>query len=106
MFPHEKKLRDGDAVGFFQPFPQAAAGERNNGFRGEHPCVQKRNDAGNDYAAFLNRGGSPVLIKAVTMFTGKVGEVNFLTGDDLLDGKELVAGVGAPGFVEPFFVRG
>ena len=106
VFPHEKKLRDGDAVGFFQAFPQAAAGERNNGFRGEHPGIQKRHDAGNDYAAFLDRGGSPVLIHAVTMFTSKVGEVNFLAGDDLLDGKELVAGVGAPGFVEPFFVRG
>ena len=61
VFPHEKKLRDADAVGCFQAFPQAAARERNNGFRGEHPGIQKRHDAGNDYAAFLDRGGSPVL---------------------------------------------
>ena len=51
VFLHEKKLRDGGAVGFFQAFPKAAAGERNNGFGGEHPCTQKRHDARNDYAA-------------------------------------------------------
>ena len=94
VFPHEKKLRDGDAVGCFQAFPQAAAGERNKGFRGEHPGIQKRHDAGNDYAAFLDRGGSPVLIHAVTMFTSKVGEVNFLAGVHLLDGKETRSGCG------------
>jgi hypothetical protein len=54
MFLHEEELRDGDAVGIFQAFPEAVAGEGNNGFRGEHPCIQKRNDAGSDHAA----GGS------------------------------------------------
>ena len=37
---------------------------------------------------------------------GKGGQVKFFAGRDLFNGKESIAGVHAPGFVEPFFVFG
>ncbi len=105
VFPHENKLRDDEPIGCLQPLTRAA-GERKNRFRGEHPRIQKRNDAGHDDSAFLERSGCPLLIHPVTLFTGKGGNVNLLTRDDFLDGQEPVAGMAAPGGVKPLLVWG
>src|SRR5579863_2824753 len=84
VFPQEKKLRDGDPIGFLQLFMSLLklfthdGGVGKNGFRGEHPSIEEGNNAGNDHGAFLNRGGSPELIYAVTICTGKLGKVNLL----------------------------
>ena len=53
VFTHEYELRNGDPVRFLQLFTRGAAGEGDNRFGGEHPCVQEWNDAGYKDAAFL-----------------------------------------------------
>ena len=106
VFAHEHELRNSYPVRFLELFTGGAAGEGDDRFRGEHPSVQEWNDAGYKDAAFFYRGGSLVFVYPVAIVMGKVGEVKFFAGRDLFNGKELIAGVHAPGFVEPFFVRG
>src|ERR1035437_8730809 len=43
---HEKKLGDSCPVPLLQTVADAAAGEGNNGLRGEHPPFQERHNAG------------------------------------------------------------